>query len=209
MADTKISALPASTTPLAGTEVLPIVQSGATKQVSVANLTTGRAISATELTLSTGNLIIGTSGKGIDFSATPGTGTSELLSDYEEGTWTPTLDNVTVVYAFNQAKYVKIGRYVFCSCAISTTSIDNTDNSSFQIGGLPYASADAGYVAGSIGNNGSSAALLTTAVRNMTGVYIAGSLLYLVDASTTTFPTYAGICNASGRVYVSFSYMTA
>jgi hypothetical protein len=31
----------------------------------------------------TGNLIIGTSGKGIDFSATPGTGTSELLSDYE------------------------------------------------------------------------------------------------------------------------------
>lgn len=39
MADTKISALPASTTPLAGTEVLPIVQSGATKQVSVHDLT--------------------------------------------------------------------------------------------------------------------------------------------------------------------------
>jgi hypothetical protein len=46
MADSKISALPASTTPLAGTEVLPIVQSSATKQVSVANLTTGRAVSA-------------------------------------------------------------------------------------------------------------------------------------------------------------------
>ena len=42
MADSKISALPASTTPLAGTEVLPIVQSSATKQVSVANLTAGR-----------------------------------------------------------------------------------------------------------------------------------------------------------------------
>lgn len=38
MADTKISALPASTTPLAGTEVLPIVQSGTTKQVSVNNM---------------------------------------------------------------------------------------------------------------------------------------------------------------------------
>ncbi len=49
MADVKISALPASTTPLAGTEVLPIVQSSTTKQVSVANLTAGRAVSAASL----------------------------------------------------------------------------------------------------------------------------------------------------------------
>jgi hypothetical protein len=45
MADLKISALTASTTPLAGTEVLPIVQSSTTKQVSVANLTAGRTVS--------------------------------------------------------------------------------------------------------------------------------------------------------------------
>jgi hypothetical protein len=44
MADLKISALTASTVPLAGTEVLPIVQSSTTKQVSVANLTAGRAV---------------------------------------------------------------------------------------------------------------------------------------------------------------------
>jgi hypothetical protein len=50
MADVKISALPASTTPLAGTEVLPIVQSGTTVKVSVANLTAGRAIGATDAT---------------------------------------------------------------------------------------------------------------------------------------------------------------
>jgi hypothetical protein len=50
MADTKISALPASTTPLAGTEVLPIVQSGVTRQVSVANLTAGRAVNASSVT---------------------------------------------------------------------------------------------------------------------------------------------------------------
>jgi len=31
------------------------------------------------------------SGYGIDFSATPGTGTSELLDDYEEGIWTPSV----------------------------------------------------------------------------------------------------------------------
>jgi hypothetical protein len=39
MADTKISALPAATTPLAGTEVLPIVQSSVTVKVSADNLT--------------------------------------------------------------------------------------------------------------------------------------------------------------------------
>lgn len=54
MADTKISALSASTTPLDGTEVLPIVQSGVTKQVSVANLTAGRAISASGVTVTGG-----------------------------------------------------------------------------------------------------------------------------------------------------------
>jgi hypothetical protein len=52
MADTKISALTASTTPLAGTEVLPIVQSGTTKQVSVANLTAGRSIGVSGLNVS-------------------------------------------------------------------------------------------------------------------------------------------------------------
>jgi hypothetical protein len=52
MADVKISALPASTTPLAGTEVLPIVQSSTTRQVSVANLTAGRAVSALSITAS-------------------------------------------------------------------------------------------------------------------------------------------------------------
>lgn len=41
MANSKISALTAATTPVAGTEVLPIVQSSATVQVSIANLTPG------------------------------------------------------------------------------------------------------------------------------------------------------------------------
>jgi len=53
MADVKISGLPASTVPLAGTEVLPIVQSTTTKQVSVANLTAGRAVAALSVTTAT------------------------------------------------------------------------------------------------------------------------------------------------------------
>ena len=44
MSNSKISALTSATTPLAGTEVLPVVQSSTTKQVSVANLTAGRAV---------------------------------------------------------------------------------------------------------------------------------------------------------------------
>ncbi len=53
MADVKISGLPASTVPLAGTEVLPIVQGGATKQVSIANVTAGRVIAASGITTDT------------------------------------------------------------------------------------------------------------------------------------------------------------
>jgi hypothetical protein len=53
MADLKISQLPAASVPLAGTEVLPIVQSGSTVQVSVNNLTAGKAVSATSLTATT------------------------------------------------------------------------------------------------------------------------------------------------------------
>ena len=44
MTNKKISALTSATVPLAGTEVLPIVQSGATVNVSVNNLTAGKAV---------------------------------------------------------------------------------------------------------------------------------------------------------------------
>ena len=50
MTNKKISALTAATTPLAGTETLPVVQSSATTNVTVANLTAGRAVSATQYT---------------------------------------------------------------------------------------------------------------------------------------------------------------
>lgn len=53
MADLKISQLPAATTPLAGSEVLPIVQSGTTKQVSIDNLTAGKAVSASTVSATT------------------------------------------------------------------------------------------------------------------------------------------------------------
>lgn len=250
MADLKISALTAASTPLAGTEVLPIVQSGTTKKVAVSDLTAGRSISASEVnvstgnigvgalsswatakavqvgsygnisslnnstyigqnfyynagflfqhasaryaalyeqnnfngthnwysssatgttgnpvtlnslatlsqagdyTLATGNVVIGTSGKGIDFSATSGTGTSELLADYEEGTWTPVDSSgaglgLTIT---GTSTYTKIGRQVIATADITypvTVSASLT-----LIGGLPFTTAAAPSGAGSIG----------------------------------------------------------
>ena len=71
----------------------------------------------TNLTIADGNLVVGTSGHGIDFSATSGTGTSELFTDYEEGTWTPDWRGAsalgTTSYGlYNAASYVKIGNQV-------------------------------------------------------------------------------------------------
>ena len=48
-------------------------------------------------------------GKGIDFSATSGTGDSEILKDYEEGTWTPTNSIGLTLTNNNGAHYVRVG----------------------------------------------------------------------------------------------------
>jgi hypothetical protein len=152
MADTKISGLPASTVPLAGTEVLPIVQSSATKQVSVADLTAGRAISATQLTLTTGNLIVA-NGQGVDFSATshPAGMTSELFDDYEEGTWTPvyspTTNSFTSITAVTSGTYRKIGDVVFFWCDLRTTGTTDigTASGTLNITGLPFTASGTGY----------------------------------------------------------------
>lgn len=142
MADTKISALPASTTPLAGTEVLPIVQSGVTKKVSVADLTAGRAVASAGGTFSD-NFIQGTAGKGFDFTAnTPAAGmTSELLNWYEEGTWTPTIDgettSPTITYALQYGVYTRIGRMVNFGCRIGISSLSG-GSGNVLIKGLPF-----------------------------------------------------------------------
>ena len=76
-----------------------------------------------DVTLSTGNLVV-SSGKGIDFSATAGTGTSELFADYEEGDWTPNLfaaggANPTFT---SSGRYTKIGRTVTATAFVTFTS---------------------------------------------------------------------------------------
>jgi len=89
MADVKISQLPAATTPVDGTEVLPIVQSATTKQVSIANLTAGRALAASSLTLTT-PLAVTSGGTGLATVA-QGALLSATAADTISATRTPTL----------------------------------------------------------------------------------------------------------------------
>jgi len=88
-------------------------------------------------TLNSGNLVIGTSGKGIDFSANANAAgmTSELLDDYEEGTWTPGITSRVV--SATEGTYTKIGRQVLVRFVMSglNTSITST---AFSITGLPF-----------------------------------------------------------------------
>jgi hypothetical protein len=75
--------------------------------------TTNTVIPAGNVTATNGNFVVGTSGKGIDFSATAGTGTSELLSDYEEGDWVPTdASGAGLTLTVAAAYYTKVGRVV-------------------------------------------------------------------------------------------------
>jgi hypothetical protein len=210
MADKKISALTAASTPLAGSEVLPIVQGGSTVKVSVANLTSGRATSALSQSVasftpdsgafihtassanaasrywrtandlaawadwalqqstdntgaayttrfyfdgngnaevSTGNLVIGTAGKGIDFSANTGAAgmTSELLDWYEEGTWTPTAVSTggAITAYTSAATYTRVGRLVYINGYVQITN-PGTASGGLVIDAIPYINGNAG-----------------------------------------------------------------
>ena len=87
-----------------------------------------------------GNIVMA-NGKGIDFSATAGTGTSELFSDYEEGTWTPVVTPTTGTFTavtINYATYVKVGGIVHVSAKYTLTTI-GSGGGSMLIAGFPYA----------------------------------------------------------------------
>lgn len=110
--------------------------------------TTGTFIPAGNLTLSNGNLILGTAGKGIDFSADANAAgmTSELLDDYEEGTWTPVVRGSVTAGTYELsgvgARYTKIGRQVTVVMNFSTAgSITGGGSGSLEVAGLPFAAA--------------------------------------------------------------------
>ena len=93
-----------------------------------------------------GNLKVA-SGHGIDFSATSdATGqTSELLDDYEEGTWTAAFTDGSTNYTMNSSakvgRYVKIGDNVWIWGYFAVSDVDGggaNENTSTKISGLPF-----------------------------------------------------------------------
>ena len=103
-------------------------------------------------------------GHGIDFSATTnsnGSMGSELLDDYEEGTWSPQIAGSTTAGSYNktgEGYYIKIGRQVtvWLNCTGSVSGASGTT----RITGLPFTAAS---------NNAS---------NGYTAVYSAGSVQY-------------------------------
>ena len=160
-------------------------------------------------TVSNGNLIIGTSGKGIDFSATAnsgGTMENELLNDYEEGTWTPVYQNVnTPNYGHRSGRYTKIGRFVYLVCQISVDSgLDTSDGSTVNIGGFPFT-----------GNNAHGSCLFTlgqyidvmpdSTIDLFTNVRFNGNSVLLHEGRNNQDITYTQL-NSSGNLQFACSY---
>ena len=88
-----------------------------------------------------GDLQINTAGHGIDFAATSdATGaTSEILDDYEEGTWTPTILYGGVTgYTAQSGTYTKVGRVVIAQFRVNGNGGDTTTSNVIAIGGLPF-----------------------------------------------------------------------
>jgi hypothetical protein len=86
---------------------------------------------ANGLTLTDGNVTLA-SGHGIDFAATSDgtTMSSELLADYEEGSYDVTITcgssgSITLNSSFNSAAYTKVGRLVHVQGLISASSVSS------------------------------------------------------------------------------------
>jgi hypothetical protein len=117
-----------------------------TELCAEANLT----FDGTDLTVGTGNVVIATAGKGIDFAASTNAGGrtdvctgSEVLADYEEGTWEPNLSDTTSEVTENQGyntragTYTRIGNVVSISGHLDVSSIGCLSGGA-NIVGLPF-----------------------------------------------------------------------
>lgn len=253
MADKKISQLTGATTPLAGTEVLPIVQSSTTVKVATndltvknvrsnatsgilqiagpaaastrtmttpdANFTVARTDAANSFTgdqtLSTGNIIQGTAAKGINFTAnTPAAGmTSQLLSWYEEGTWTPVLTfqtpgNLSVSYTNQVGRYTRIGNRIIVQGFIVTSAFTHTTASGYlRITGVPFNGSATSAVQnyGSIIFQGITKANYTNFAVSMENGLTSAILVYCAGSAQTPAFIAAADMPTGGSVQLRFT----
>ena len=97
-----------------------------------------------DVEITDGDLIIGTSGHGINFSANGNAGgmTSELLDIYEEGSWTPYLypmsSAIPITYSHQSGRYTRIGNVVHFQFKLQVSNITGNRNQGFGINGFPF-----------------------------------------------------------------------
>ena len=159
---------------------------------------------------SSGNIVFN-SGSGIDFSANANAAgmTSELLDDYEEGTWSPTISGTSggsfTAGGANVGRYTKVGRMVTASATIHWTNASYSGLA--YIGGLPYAanSATNFRVAGLFPgqNSGFYATGIYTVIK--CGIDWGLSYVYvvMVDETITSGATYSHFpgLNSAGHIF--------
>lgn len=213
MSNSKISALTSATTPLAGTEVLPIVQSSATTQVTVANLTAGRAVSATQYTstiatgtaplvvTSTTNVAnLNASSLGGATFAAPGAiggGTASAITGTTI-TGTDTTDATsTTAAALKTAGGLGVAKKAYFGDSISATSVTATAGAFINSSTAGTASLDVS------GNTLTLANLATVTFSNFSGLIavncasVGSSTLYIAGGGTVTQIGTAGVAQGT------------
>jgi len=93
--------------------------------------------SGEDVTISSGDIIFGASGKGVNLGVTSNTD-SNTLDDYEEGTWTPSTPiNMTA----SEGTYVKVGNLV--TAHFNVTFPSSSDSGTIALMGGPFNSGGA------------------------------------------------------------------
>ena len=179
----------------------------------------GATSDGTDITITSGNLVVGTAGKGIDFSAqTPTSATgattgSELLDHYEEGTWTGVITDGTNDATMNRniCNYTRIGSVVIISGQVTTTSLGSVSGN-ITLKGLPFVNKadyqDRSGVAFGYGTN----LALGTAGYNLAGhVQNDTSYIYLSiwDRTPGTTALTSTLWSSDGETMFSGSYVAA
>lgn len=132
----------------------------------------------------TGTLNLATSSGTITFPGSSGTGTpsGNVLQDYEEGTWTPSLGG-TATYTTQVGRYTRIGRMVYVNCRLVVNSIGS--GSQAIVSGLPFSTANTAFQVLTVGKTGS----LALSVVSITAV---------CSIFGTTFSLYSRLAAATG-----------
>ena len=168
----------------------------------------GLTFDGTHLSITDGDLVIATDGHGIDFSATAdGTGSgsvSELLDDYETGTWTGAIGTGTA--NINNPWYVKIGKLVIGGASITAIS-DTSSSNIIKVTGLPFSNS------GGYSGSGTAGASKNDQFDKMIRVFVSGTEVQFMVSSLSTgshdYLRHSSVVQSSGSITFGFNYRTA